>query len=87
LLYAFAREQTRQTAFVKARAAPLVEPLSEREERVLRLLAAGLTNPDIASELVISVNTVKTHVKNIYGKLGVNSREQARQAARHLRSL
>lgn len=62
----------------------LLDPLSSQEERVLRLLAAGLTNPEIAQELVLSVNTVKTHVKSVYRKLNVNSRSAAREAARSL---
>ncbi len=84
LLYEFAQEGARQAALLPASSDLVIEPLSEQEQRVLRLLAAGRTNPDIAGELVISINTVKTHVKNIYGKLGVNSREQARQAARQM---
>jgi LuxR family maltose regulon positive regulatory protein len=55
----------------------LVEPLSKREVDVLRMLKTELTGPEIAHELVISLNTVRTHTKNIYGKLGVNSRRQA----------
>lgn len=62
-----------------------VEALSQQEIRVLRLLAAGLSNPDIARELVVSPNTVKTHVKSIYRKLGVASRADARDVARNLR--
>ena len=61
-----------------------IGPLSEQVQRVLRLLGAGLTNPEIAQELVVSLNTVKTHVKSIYRKLNLSSRKQARQAARHL---
>jgi LuxR family transcriptional regulator, maltose regulon positive regulatory protein len=63
------------------------EALSERELRVLRLLAAGLSNQEIASELVVSVNTVKTHIKRIYDKLGVHSRVTAIEQARQLQLL
>jgi LuxR family maltose regulon positive regulatory protein len=55
----------------------LVEPLSDRELEVLQLIAAGLTNPEIASRLFLSVHTVKTHTRNIYGKLNVHNRTQA----------
>jgi LuxR family transcriptional regulator, maltose regulon positive regulatory protein len=66
-------------------AAPgLSEALSEREQVVLRLLAAGLSNQDIAQELVVAQSTVHWHVKNIYSKLGVHSRTQAAIAARGL---
>jgi len=56
---------------------PLIEPLSERELEVLGLIAAGLSNRRIAERLVIAVGTVKRHLNNIYGKLGVHSRTQA----------
>jgi LuxR family maltose regulon positive regulatory protein len=60
----------------------LVEPLSERELGVLRLLGSDLGGPDIARELSVSLNTLRTHTRNIYAKLGVNSRRAAvRQAA------
>ena len=62
----------------------LVEPLSERELEVLHLLAEGLTNPEIASRLYLSLNTVKVHTRNIYGKLGAHSRTQAVARARAL---
>jgi LuxR family maltose regulon positive regulatory protein len=63
----------------------LVESLSRQEQRVLRLLATGRTNLEIAQELIVSVNTVKDHVKHLYHKLGVNNRLQASEAARHLK--
>jgi ATP/maltotriose-dependent transcriptional regulator MalT len=63
---------------------PLVEPLSEREREVLRLLAAGLESPEIARELIIGVSTARTHIKNIYGKLDVHGRVQAIERARVL---
>jgi LuxR family maltose regulon positive regulatory protein len=66
---------------------PLVEPLSDRELEVLRLIAAGLANREIADELVIAVGTVKRHINHIYGKLGVGSRTQAIAKARELRLL
>jgi LuxR family maltose regulon positive regulatory protein len=55
----------------------LVEPLSERELDVLRLLRTDLDGPEIARELVVALSTVRTHTKSIYGKLGVNSRRAA----------
>ena len=64
-----------------------IEPLSPQELRVLRLLVAGLSNADIAQELVLSTNTIKTHVKSIYRKLNVNSRQETRQVAKELRLL
>jgi len=60
----------------------LHEPLSEREREVLRLVAAGCPNKEIARRLGVSLNTVKTHTKNIHGKLGVSSRTQAAARAR-----
>jgi LuxR family maltose regulon positive regulatory protein len=62
----------------------LVEPLSERELDVLRLLGTDLDGPDIARELVVSLNTVRSHTKNIYGKLGVNDRRAAVRRATEL---
>ncbi|MGH9226916.1 MAG: response regulator transcription factor [Acidimicrobiales bacterium] len=55
----------------------MVEPLSERELGVLRLLRTELSGPDIARELTVSLNTLRTHTKNVYTKLGVNSRRAA----------
>jgi LuxR family maltose regulon positive regulatory protein len=62
----------------------LIEPLSERELEVLRLLATGLNGPEIARELVVSLNTMRTHTKNIYSKLGVNDRRAAVRRAKEL---
>jgi LuxR family maltose regulon positive regulatory protein len=63
---------------------PLLEPLSERELEVLRLVADGLSNREIAQRLFVSVGTVKAHVHHIYGKLLVRSRTQAVARAREL---
>ncbi len=59
------------------RSQPLLDPLSERELEVLRLIAAGASNEEIAGQLVIAISTVKRHVSNIFGKLGVSNRTQA----------
>jgi LuxR family maltose regulon positive regulatory protein len=61
---------------------PLPEPLSERELEVLRLMSSGHSGPQIAEQLYLSINTVKTHVKNVYRKLGVNQRYEAIQKAK-----
>jgi LuxR family maltose regulon positive regulatory protein len=63
---------------------PLVDALSERELVVLRLLASDLDGPSIARELVVSLNTVRTHTKHVYTKLGVNNRRSAVSRARQL---
>jgi LuxR family transcriptional regulator, maltose regulon positive regulatory protein len=62
----------------------LVEPLSARERDVLRLLGSDLDGPDIARALTVSLNTLRTHTKNIYAKLGVNSRRAAVRRAAEL---
>ncbi len=64
--------------------AELVDPLSDRELDVLRLLGSDLDGPAIARELVVSLNTVRTHTKHIYTKLGVNNRRAAISKAHQL---
>ncbi|KPV48239.1 hypothetical protein SE17_39150, partial [Kouleothrix aurantiaca] len=61
---------------------PPTEPLTEREREVLALAAAGRSNPEIAEQLVLTVGTVKTHMHNIYRKLGARNRVEAIAAAR-----
>lgn len=65
----------------------LVEPLSARELEVLRLVADGLSNHQIAEALIVTVGTAKKHLNNIFGKLGVGSRTQAIARARELQLL
>ena len=62
----------------------LIEPLSDRELEVLRLIDQGLSNSEIAAKLVLSTGTVKVHTHNIFSKLGVSSRTQAVSKARAL---
>ena len=61
-----------------------IEPLSERELEVLRLLRTELTGPEIARELMVSLHTVRTHTSNIYNKLGVDKRRAAVRRAEDL---
>ena len=79
LLAAFSSAEPEQAGPAKPQASEdeLIEPLSERELEVLQLIAHGLTNREIATRLFLSLNTVKAHTRNIYGKLGVHSRTQA----------
>jgi LuxR family maltose regulon positive regulatory protein len=83
LLAAF--EQGREGKESPPPPSPLVEPLSAREIEVLKFIVAGLSNREIAQKLFVEVGTVKTHINNIYGKLGVHSRTQAIARARELR--
>ncbi|MCJ7583818.1 MAG: LuxR C-terminal-related transcriptional regulator [Anaerolineales bacterium] len=62
----------------------MIEPLSERELEVLQQLNSYLSTPEIANLLVVSANTVRTHIKNIYGKLGVHGRSAAVRRAMEL---
>jgi LuxR family maltose regulon positive regulatory protein len=89
ILAAFSWQQAPDTRhpLAETRPATLVEPLTERELEVLRLMAEGLKYKEIATRLFVSLNTVRFHVKAVYGKLGVNNRTQAIEAARQLHVL
>jgi len=86
LLAAFPTAKAEQPARTKIEApqSALIEPLSQRELEVLHLIAQGLTNSEIATRLYLSLNTVKAHTRNIYGKLDAHSRTQAVGRARAL---
>ena len=62
----------------------LIEPLGKREREILSLIADGLSNPEIAERLLVTLATVKTHINNLYGKLGARSRTDAVARARRL---
>jgi len=81
LLAAFEYRKAEKGAAVSQ---PLIEPLSNRELEVLRLLKTDLSGPEIAQELMVSLNTMRTHTKNIYSKLGVNNRRTAVHQAEEL---
>ncbi len=85
ILRAFAQPAEADVSDLARSQGLLVEPLSAQEQRVLRLLAIGRSNREIAQDLVVSVNTVKDHAKHLYRKLGVSNRLQASEAARHLK--
>jgi LuxR family maltose regulon positive regulatory protein len=72
---------------IRSRSGELPDPLTPRELEILRLICKGYSNPEIASELMVSLNTVKKHTSNIYGKLGVRSRTQAIARAQQLNLL
>jgi len=86
LLKAFPIEETEKTNVSQPYGpdSELIEPLSERELEVLQLIAQGLSNQEISTQLYLSLNTIKAHTRNIYGKLGVNNRTQAGARARAL---
>ncbi|WP_456299989.1 response regulator transcription factor [Solicola gregarius] len=68
----------------RARLQPPLAPLSDSELRVLRYLPTNLTAPEVARELYVSANTVKTHMRNVYAKLAVHRRAEAVERARAL---
>jgi LuxR family maltose regulon positive regulatory protein len=86
LLDAFTADEVEHSSLSKDQTTQggLIEPLSEREIEVLQRIAEGLTNKEIANRLYLSQNTVKVHLRNIYGKLGVTNRTQAVARARVL---
>jgi LuxR family maltose regulon positive regulatory protein len=79
LLAAFGKAEDRTPA-----KQDLIEPLSDRERDVLRLLRGDLSGPEIARELMVSLNTLRTHTQNIYSKLGVSARRAAVRRAEEL---
>jgi LuxR family maltose regulon positive regulatory protein len=87
LLTAFERPADPVTASSRARVDGLAEPLTAREIEILRLIAAGMQNQEIADHLVISLATVKRHIANVYGKLGAGHRTAAVARATELRLL
>jgi LuxR family maltose regulon positive regulatory protein len=72
------------SAGVRNQKSKMVEPLSERELQVLRLLRTDLNGPEIARELIVSLSTLRTHTQSIYAKLGVNNRRAAVRRAEEL---
>jgi LuxR family maltose regulon positive regulatory protein len=84
LLEAFGGQHVQELPSTSVHPDSLLDPLTEREREVLRLLLEGASNREIARRLVLSVNTVKRHVYNLCGKLGVQSRTQAIIRARDL---
>ncbi len=69
---------------IKTRKSAIIQPLSERELEVLRLLRSELSGPEIAEQLVVSLNTLRTHTKSIFNKLGANNRRAAIRRAEEL---
>ncbi|MBN1221368.1 MAG: AAA family ATPase [Anaerolineae bacterium] len=74
----------RKSSLVSSPSSALIEPLTDREVEILQLVAAGASNKEISQKLFITVNTVKRHITNIYGKLAVTKRAEATARARDL---
>jgi LuxR family maltose regulon positive regulatory protein len=77
-------EESKPSISVRSATTGLMDPLSNREMEVMRLLVTDLTTPEIADELIVSVSTVRSHIKNIYAKLDVHSRYEAVSKAKQL---
>jgi LuxR family maltose regulon positive regulatory protein len=87
LLAAFTQPEETPKSAVLHHKSGMNEPLSEREFEVLRLLGTEMSGPEIARELMVSLNTMYTHTKSIYNKLGVNNRRMAIRQAEELHLL
>ena len=84
LLAAFTQPVATPKSAIIHQKSDMIEPLSERELEVLKLLRTELSGPEIAGQLIVSVNTFRTHTKNIFDKLGVNNRRAAVRRAKEL---
>ncbi len=84
LLATFAQPSSAPKPAIVHRKPGMIEPLSEREMEVLRLLRSDLSGPEIAEQLIVSLNTLRSHTKNIFSKLGVNNRRAAVRRAEEL---
>ena len=84
LLAAFTQSAAAPKSTIMYQKSDRVEPLSERELEVLKLLRSELSGPEIAGQLIVSLNTLRTHTKNIFNKLGVNNRRAAIRRAEEL---
>jgi LuxR family transcriptional regulator, maltose regulon positive regulatory protein len=84
ILAAFTQPVAAQKSVIIHQKSDVIEPLSERELEVLKLLRSELSGPEIAQQLVVSLNTLRTHTKNIFKKLGVNNRRAAVRRAEEL---
>jgi LuxR family maltose regulon positive regulatory protein len=84
LLAAFAQPVAAPKSAIIHQKSDMIEPLSERELEVLKLLRSELSGPEIAQQLIVSLNTLRTHTKNIFNKLGVNNRRAAVRRAEEL---
>ena len=84
LLAAFSQSVVAPKSAIIHQKSDMIEPLSERELEVLRFLRTDLNGPEIARQLIVSLNTLRTHTNNIYNKLGVNNRRAAVRRAEEL---
>ena len=84
LLAAFTQREVMPQSTIQNRKSEIAEPLSERELEVLKLLRSELSGPEIAEQLIVSLNTLRTHTKSIFNKLGVNNRRAAVRRAEEL---
>jgi LuxR family maltose regulon positive regulatory protein len=84
LLAAFTQPAAAPRSVIIQKKSDMIEPLSERELEVLKLLRSELSGPEIAGQLIVSLNTFRTHTKNIFNKLGVNNRRAAVRRAEEL---